>query len=228
LPTLDRLAKTNLPFYIQFTHTAYPNALEPSVPELAQLLPSLAHIRNTYGAHSLVWRYDPVFISDLTPEHWHRDNFSRLADAMEDLTTEVCLSFTQIYKKTARNCDQAALKHGFNWRDPSDGEKQGVLNHLASLAIGRGLTPTLCSQPEFETTTLNGASCIDIARLETISRKPLKAKRRGNRPGCLCAESRDIGTYDSCPHGCCYCYANRTPEAAKTFLKRHDPRGSLL
>lgn len=228
LDNLNRISSDGTPFYIQLTCTGYPNALEPSVPSLEQLKPALEHIVERFGPEALVWRYDPVFISSLTPINWHVVNFSKLAEIFKRLTNEVCFSFAQIYKKTERNSNAAAQKHGFEWSDPQEEDKKHLLNELAIEAQAAGLTPTVCSQPQFESSILQPAKCVDKERLERIKGVSLNVKRRGNRPGCLCAESRDIGSYDSCPHGCCYCYANRTPEVAKKSLKEHDPLGSLL
>ena len=37
-----------------------------------------------------------------------------------------------------------------------------------------------------------------------------------------------IGAYDSCPNGCLYCYANRTPQKARANFRLHDPASPLL
>jgi hypothetical protein len=76
----------------------------------------------------------------------------------------------------------------------------------------------LCTQPGLDAAP--PARCIDAARLAGIAGRPVAAATRGNRPGCLCAESRDIGAYDSCVHGCRYCYAVADHEAARRRMRQ--------
>jgi hypothetical protein len=45
-----------------------------------------------------------------------------------------------------------------------------------------------------------------------------------NRPECACFEARDIGEYDTCPHGCVYCYAVRNrPSLSEGMLSTIPP-----
>jgi hypothetical protein len=185
-----------------------------------------------YGAAAVVWRYDPVLFTSLTPPDWHRRTFAELAAALEGVSDEVVLSAATIYAKTRRNTDAAAEAQGFSWWDPPAEEKTALLDDLARIARRHGFTPTLCAQPDLLPdplfTELRPAACIDTARLSRVAGRPITAPTKGNRPGCLCAQAKDIGAYDTCPHGCVYCYAVRRPDLAKQRYRAHDPDSPRL
>lgn len=237
-PALAEVRALGLPFAVQFTLTGYPRALEPAVIPETRGVAQLRRLADDYGLRTGVWRYDPVFLTELTPPAWHLETFARLAEALAEAVDEVVLSFAQVYAKTKRNTERAARRHGFTWCDPSAEEKQALLDELAAIARSHGLTPSLCSQPELLS---NGglfggpeaARCIDAGRLVAVARawgleNEIGARTKGNRSGCLCAESRDIGAYDTCPHGCTYCYAVSATEKAKAYRRRHDPEVERL
>ena len=104
--------------------------------------------------------------------------------------------------------DKAAQSAGFTWHDPDDGAKRDALRHLAEAASKFGIRTTLCAQPDLlaglECSIISPARCVDAARLSRVAGRPIAARTKGNRSGCFCAESRDIGAYDTCPHGCVY------------------------
>ncbi len=51
-----------------------------------------------------------------------------------------------------------------------------------------------------------------------------KLKDKGQRQGCGCMVSKDIGAYNTCAHFCAYCYANSGTQAVRKNIKVHDPK----
>jgi len=222
------VAGRGFPFVVQHTITGYPRALESSVVDWRRAAEEMRELARRYGPHAAVWRYDPVVATSLTPAGWHLGNFTELARALEGATDEAVISFAHIYTKTRRNMDAASRSFDFAWDDPESNWKRELAEQLAGIAKECGMRLTLCSQPEFAAGIAGEARCIDAARLSRVAGHPIPAKVKGNRPGCACFESRDIGDYDSCPHGCVYCYAVNTRALARTRHAAHDPDCEFL
>lgn len=228
MDTLARLADRGTPFVVQFTVTGYPRALEPAVMEWRRAVEEIQTAASRHGPRVVVWRYDPVFLSDITPESFHVDQVSRLSEQLTGATDEMVVSFAHLYRKTRRNTERAAARHGFDWSDPEQDKKRSLLSTLGRVAAARGIRPTLCAQPDLLTSGLGAARCVDLDRLSDVAGVTIKGREKGNRPGCLCAESRDIGAYDTCPHGCVYCYAVSSQDTAKRRLGGHVATGATL
>lgn len=230
-PFLDKLEiikERNLPFIVQYTINGYPRTLEFSVVDAERSVRHMHTVREKYGEHVAVWRYDTIVFSSVTPLDFHRRNFERLAKALEGSTNEVVISFAQLYQKTLRNMNWAAEKFGFEWEDPDDQTKYNLVSELAEMAKARGMQLTVCSQNQYVAPGAEVAHCIDAGRLTKVSNRRIKAKIKGNRPDCACFISRDIGTYDTCPHGCVYCYAVLNRDLAQKRYKEHDPMAEFL
>jgi hypothetical protein len=233
LDGLDEVRRAGYPFLLHYTVTGYPRALEAGVVETERAVAVMAELAARHGPRALVWRYDPVLVTGLTPPAWHLENFARLADRLAGMVDEVSVSFAQIYQKTRRNLDACAQAKGFGWEDPPDDAKRDLLARLWELAGQRGIRLTVCSQSHLLGPGMEGSACVDARRLEDVAAgwglvHAVPARRKGNRPGCLCYESRDLGEYDSCPHGCVYCYAVGSRARAKARFAAHDPDGEFL
>ena len=224
LPVLDRLKARGDPFVVQYTVTGYPRTLERAVIEPERAADHMQGLARAFGPRVAVWRYDPILITTMTPAAWHRERFAAIASSVRGATDEVCVSFAQIYQKTRRNLDAAAVA----WDDPPADEKRALIADLTGIATEHGMRLTVCTQPDLTLSPAEPARCVDTARLSDVAGRPIAAKRKGNRPGCLCSESRDIGAYDTCPHGCVYCYAVANHAAARNRFRAHDPEAELL
>ena len=143
-------------------------------------------------------------------------------------TDEVVVSFAQVYKKTRVNTDAASAEHGFEWRDPADAAKRELLVELRAMAEARGMSLTVCSQPGLVVEGTAEARCVDARRISEVAGRFVNARLKGGRKECGCFYSRDIGDYDTCPHGCVYCYAVRSRDLASKRFKEHDPDGEFL
>lgn len=229
LPALALVRRAEIPFVVSHTIVGYPRALDRAVIDPARAVDILRGLGQVYGPRVPVWRYDPIVLSSLTPESFHEDTFARLAEQLAGVVDECVISFATIYQKTARNMAAAARAYKFSWRDPAIAEKQALAARLARLAAMVGIRLSVCSQDVGQPL----AACIDARRLEDVAAgwglsRRIAAKVKGNRPDCRCHESRDIGAYDTCPHGCAYCYAVGSRTLAKQRHGGHDPAAEYL
>lgn len=225
---LAEVRRRGFPFVVQHTINAYPRVLEEAVVDAAKSVEHVRRLAEEYGPRVCVWRYDTIIESSVTPREFHVETFSRLAKELHGATDEVVISFAHLYEKTLRNMNRAAEDNGFTWSDPSVEWKRSLLVELTEIAAGHRIQLTVCSQPEFIVPGSGEARCVDAVRLNEIGGKAFKAKLKGNRKECGCYEARDIGEYDTCPHGCVYCYAVKNRELALERFRQHDPDSEFL
>lgn len=228
LHVLENLAGRVIPFIVQFTATGYPRPLDAATIESDLAIEQIKEISRRFGVRVPVWRYDPIVLTDLTPVGWHIDNFQALARRLNGRIDEVVVSFVHVYRKTRLNLDRAAAAAGFVWHDPPADDKRALLAQLREIAADHNMKLSLCGQPELLSDGGRAAKCIDAARLSDIAGHDIAGRDKAHRRTCDCHASRDIGDYESCPHGCVYCYAVRRRATAKQRHQRHDPSGPFL
>ena len=235
LKYLPEIHQTGIPFVIQHSINGYPHEIEARVTNSISTVEHMKSIADEYGSERLIWRYDPIVFTSLTTYDDHLQTFVTLAQLLEGTTDEVVVSFAQLYKKTVSQMEAAAKEHDFSWQNHQiwdtvveNGRK--LLGELAGIAQQHHMQLKVCSQKEFLIEGIQEARCIDAERLARITGNSLrhKAKLKGNRAECGCFESRDIGEYNTCPHGCVYCYAVRDRGLALNRYKAHDPFSEFL
>ncbi len=228
LPALEQVHALGFPFVVQFGINDYPRALERAVTDARRSVRHARHLCDTYGPRVVVWRYDTIVLSSLTPTETHLRRFEDLARLLRGATDECVISFAQIYRKTLKNMNAAARAEGFTWEDPSAEAKRSLAQRLAGIAGENGIRLTLCGQRELLIDGIDDARCIDPQRLSDIAGRPITARSKGHRADCGCCASRDIGAYDTCPHGCIYCYAVSDTARAAANYRRHDPESEYF
>lgn len=221
LPFLDSLKQRGIGCYIQYTLNDYEaEGLEPNVPPLCERIDTFHQIISKLGPGSVVWRFDPLILTEKISIDSLLAKISNIAGKLNGASERLVFSFADIatYRKVGPNLKKA----GINYREWSEGEMLEFASRLASLNLGLRLS-TCAERIPLEEFGIEHNRCIDpelINRLKPELQPYLwNAKHdKGQRPLCGCISSKDIGTYNTCPHGCLYCYANSTPQAA---IKNH-------
>lgn len=228
METLKIVRERDYPFVIQHTINGYPKSLEYSVVDSQKSVENVKMISDNYGPKTCVWRYDTIVISSETPREFHLTQFERIAKSLESYVDEVVISFVHLYEKTLQNMKWAERKFNFEWKDIDLDEKREIAKELVAIAKSYRLRLGICSQRDYLVEGAEDARCIDAERLQKIAGTAINADLKGNRKECGCFASRDIGEYDTCPHGCVYCYAVRNRELAQLNFTKHDPNSEFL
>jgi hypothetical protein len=204
---LEAIRAEGTPFYVSHTFTAYPRWLEAHTPAPRRALDGMLELAQRFGPRALVWRYDPIVPTDCTPPDWHLERFGRIAARLQGATDEVVVSVVQSYAHADRNLARALQTRGAKPLELDLDAQQALVQDLANLAKSHGMRLRVCCQNHLLTAGIRAARCLDVDRLQSILDLPLPARVRPTRPDCTCHAALDIGRYDTCRHGCAYCYA---------------------
>jgi len=211
-PWLHEVDARQIPYYFLWTITGYPRALEARTPDMQQAVDSFRSLAVRLGPARMIWRYDPVIITDITPAQWHEENFARLCAALKGCTQRCITSFVEPYVKTRRAL-AALARSGVHTHLPGEHAKAAMAAALHSIAANHNITLQTCCTPVtgIHSSLPLAAPCVDAALLQRIGGNATGASAtdKNQREHCLCAPSTDIGRYGTCRFGCVYCYARR-------------------
>ncbi len=225
-PMLDRLDELNeYAYYFLYTLTSYGKDMEPNVPAKgSEAIPAFHRLADKTGPERVIWRYDPILLSEKYTVDYHLEYFHQIARRLHGYTRKCIISFVDRYKSTDSYFGQDGLT------DISDDTKRMLARSICEIARRYDLTVETCAEEiDLSSHGIGHAKCIDGELLGRLRGRPIKASRDKNqRPACGCDASVDIGMYNTCQNGCRYCYANYNPGALKTNTGSHDMHSPLL
>lgn len=250
LAHLDELDRICPNYYFQYTLNDYfEEGIEPRVPSVDDRIDTLVRLSDRIGRDRIVWRFDPLMLTDKLDVDGLLDKVERLGDRIAGHVSRMVFSFIDInaYKKVAANLDKGGVKA----REFAHDEMLHLAEGVGRLAKGWEIPVGTCAESiPLEQLGIEHNRCVDdrlmvkcFSRDETLMKfigatcvrpaEPLfgtpaewkvanvSKKDSGQRAACGCIMSKDIGEYNTCPHLCHYCYANTSNAAAMANWNRH-------
>ncbi|MDR2097244.1 MAG: DUF1848 domain-containing protein [Spirochaetaceae bacterium] len=203
-PMLDRLSLLNdYSYYFLFTLNSYGNDIEINLPPKQTRIDTFRALSRMAGRDRLIWRYDPVLLSDTIDINFHIRSFEETAKQLSAYTGKVIFSYIDYYKKIKKPLEEFRIKI------PGTEEQIIIAENFSRIAKDCGLTIESCAEGiDLSPYNIAHASCIDAALLGRLSGKRIACEKdKWQREFCGCTYSVDIGAYRTCRTNCVYCYA---------------------
>lgn len=224
-PMINRLSQlAGYNYYFQFTLTPYDNTIETNVPDKKCLIKTFQELSARIGRDKVIWRYDPILLTNKFDVKHHVKWFEFLANELNGHTKKCVVSFIDMYKKTERN-----LK-GIDLVPMSEELMKEVAHHLSLISKRYNLQLEACCEDiDLTQYGIEPRKCIDDELISKIIGKKLDIKKDPNqRLSCGCVQSIDIGAYNTCQHRCLYCYANFNNALVDKNVRLHSTKSPLL
>ena len=217
---LEKIDKFNQ--YWHITITPYEKEIEPNVPPMNDVLESFKYLSKKLGKENVTLRYDPIFINEKYTLEKHIESFEYIINSLSDYTTEAIISFIDLYEKTKRNFPKA--------REVTKDERLKIGKEFARIGNENNIRIKTCVEgTELDKFGIDSSGCMTKEVIERAINKNLNIPKQKARNGeCYCLLNNDIGEYNTCGHGCLYCYANSNKRLVKRNLKLHDPKSPIL
>ena len=222
-PMFDRISLLS-PFdtFWFVTITPYGKEIEPHVPPKERVVEYFQQLSALVGKERVSWRYDPILITYSYSVDYHIEQFHQMANALSGYTTQCVVSFVDLYEKTKRNF--AGI------RSVKESEQEEMVAAFSQVARETGLQIHLCCEnASLVRENVDADGCLSQAVLEqALGSKLTVPSKQMARKECACLLGADIGAYNTCGHGCLYCYANYDKKTVEQNRKLHDASSPLL
>ena len=220
LPHLDRLAAFGQHWFV--TITPYGTDIEPRVPPKEQVIADLRRLSEYLGPRCVTWRYDPILLTEVYTLERHLADFAAMCAALAGATDTCVISFIDLYDKVKRNFPEA--------RTVCREDRFLLGREMCVIAARHGIRlQSCCEGDELAPYGVDCSGCMTISTYEkALGCRLLVPKQPRTSRGCLCHLRADIGAYNTCGHGCRYCYANYNEESVRRAMAQHNPHSPLL
>lgn len=234
-PLLDHLAELDTRgyrYYVQYTILDNPRLVDQKTPPVEQAIATFQTLAAHVGPQRVIWRYDPIVLSEQTGAAFHLDRYAWIAERLAGCTTRSVISVLDRYKKAEGRLRTVAEQGLAIAGKPDDTlpEFATLMRGIVQTATGQGMEIVSCAEEiDLARYGVRPGKCIDDDYIfAAFGLRVDGAKDRSQRSACGCVASRDIGMYDSCLFGCQYCYATSSFTRARANHAAHDPLASSL
>lgn len=204
------------------TITPYETDIEPFVPPTEQVIKAFQRLAERVGRQRISWRYDPVIITEKYSVDYHIRQFTVMAKKLSGCTAQCVVSFIDLYEKTKKNF------RGI--RSVTCREQEQLIEAFSAIAKKHDMQIHLCCENEkLARENVDADGCMSKAVLEKALGCRLDVPpKKAARGECACLLGADIGAYNTCGHGCLYCYANYDRATVVSNMKNHNPSSPFL
>ncbi len=221
---LDEIDRMGFKYYFLFTLNPYDKTIEKNIDFKKSIIRTFKELSDRIGRERVLWRYDPIIVTDKMDIEYHKKWFAYLTDELKDYTECCIISFLDEYKKIKNNIRSLGII-------PPDSEWiDDFCSFAGNLCREKGLRINTCAQSEdLRKFGIGKSSCIDAGLIKRIiGNRIISRKAASIRGECRCVESRDIGAYNTCINGCIYCYANSSSNKSSFNNLKYDTESPLL
>jgi hypothetical protein len=227
LSRIEEIEKVSRRLFFHFTITGMSKDIELLTPHFQEAIEDLIFLARRYSPDYIIWRFDPICITNKISFQEQRDLFSRCAERLKGFIHTCYISFVHPYNKTIKGFQRYTAHRLL---EITDKEKRSYAHELVEIARTYGIRLHACCNDYLLSEEILKGSCIN--KNNFLHAWELtgfgNGKRSPTRSECVCTRSVDIGAYNTCPHGCVYCYANSDKEKSVSFYKMHDPEWNAL
>jgi len=229
MPFLDELDERGYRYYFLYTVLNNPKAVDPGVPALETAVATFRKLAQRLGPERVVWRYDPVVLSNVTDVSFHESAHQSIAEALKGATNRCVVSLVDPYRKIRTRMD-ALAEQGLHWREWEPDVFAPLARHMAKTAAENGMAIVSCAENmDLQPHGVQPGKCIDDGLIQRVfGVRVTERKDPAQRDACGCVTSKDIGMYDTCVFGCRYCYAVSSFERAEANRDRHNSASESL